>query len=374
MIIQDSLTLDASGLKLTRDGFLVGEARVSRAGNVQQYLGRELGLTGDDAGKSFGVYRDPEVVFDTASMMSLAGRPVTRNHPKESVTAANWKDLAVGQVGGVIRRDGEHVVAPMAIMDAEAAQEVVNGARCLSAGYTVDVVPGEGTAEDGTPYQFKQAGQLRFNHVAYLPDNNPRAGNTRIGDDDRIGDRGNPGAHQKPLNHGDRRMTLKTIIVDGLPVETTDAGEAAINLLRGKLADAGAVLQTANTTHAAALATKDAELAAKDAEIDDLRTKVIDGPALDALAAERSSVVTKAKALDPKVVTDGKSNAEIKRAVLGDAAKDKPDAYVDAAFDFKTAGVKTPDPLRSTITDSAPNGGVTIASIRDAARVAGRMN
>lgn len=339
MIIQDSLTLDASGLALTRDGFLVGEARVSRAGNVQQYRGSELGLTGDDAGKMFGVYRDPDVVFDSASMMSLAGRPVTRRHPKEAVTAENWKDLAVGQMGGVVRRDGEHVVAPMAIMDAAAAQEVANGARSLSAGYTVDVVPAEGVTEDGTPYQFKQAGQLRFNHVAYLPENNPRAGNTRVGDETRVGDRGSPGAIHQPPTHGDRRMTLRTITVDGLPVETTDAGIAAIEKLRGLLAVSDAALATANTNHAAALATKDADLAKKDAEIADLKGKVLDGAALDAVVAERAAVVAKAKALDANVVTDGKSNAEIKRSVLGDAAKDKSDAYVDAAFDLKTASV-----------------------------------
>ena len=61
MQITDSLTLDAAGLKLTRDGFLIGEARVSRAGNVQQYLGSELGLTGDQASQMFGVYRDAAV-------------------------------------------------------------------------------------------------------------------------------------------------------------------------------------------------------------------------------------------------------------------------------------------------------------------------
>lgn len=78
-----------------------------------------------------------------------------------------------------------------------------------------------------------------------------------------------------------------------------------------------------------------------------------------------------AKALDAKVVTDGKSNAEIKRAVLGDAAKDKSDAYVDAAFDLKTADIKTPDPLREVITD-----GVNVADAlaqRDAAKEA-RLN
>src|SRR5690606_12826085 len=151
MKISDSLTLDASGLTLTRDGYLVGEAKVSRAGNVQQYMGYELGLTGDESHKFFGVYRDPDVVFDEKSMMSLAGRPVTRGHPDVPVTSENWKDLAKGQVGGVIRRDGEHVVAPMAIMDADAAKEVLAGARSLSAGYTVEVVKDEGVAADGTP-------------------------------------------------------------------------------------------------------------------------------------------------------------------------------------------------------------------------------
>lgn len=166
-------------------------------------------------------------------------------------------------------------------------------------------------------------------------------------------------------------MTLKTITVDGLPVETTDAGIAAIDKLRGLLSTADAALATANTTHTQALAAKDADLAKKDAEIADLKTKVIDGAALDALVADRAAVVAKAKALDPKVVVDGKSNAEIKRAVLGDAAKDKSDAYVDAAFDLKTADAQSADPLRKVISDGAPNGSVNVASIRDAARVAG---
>ena len=68
MLIRDSLTLDASGLKMTKDGYLIGDAKISRAGNVQQYYGAELGLTGDDAGKVFGVYRDPDTVFDEDSL------------------------------------------------------------------------------------------------------------------------------------------------------------------------------------------------------------------------------------------------------------------------------------------------------------------
>lgn len=164
-------------------------------------------------------------------------------------------------------------------------------------------------------------------------------------------------------------MTLKTITVDGLPVETTDAGAIAIDLLRGKLSQAADAMTAAKTTNDAALAAKDAEMAAKDAEIADLKTKVLDAAALDAMVAERASVVSKAKALDAKVVTDGKSNADIKRAVLGDAAKDKSDAYVDAAFDLKTADIKTPDPLRQIIVDGGGSP-INAASIRDAARAA----
>src|SRR5690606_28908750 len=187
MQINDFVPIDASGLKFTKDGYLVGDAKIARAGNVQDYLGKEIGLTGDDANKVFGVYRDPEAVFDQDSMLSLAGRPVTRDHPAGGVNATNWKDLAKGQVGGVIRRDGDHVVAPMAIMDAVAAKEVHNGARSLSAGYTAEIIADAGVSPEGVPYQFKQSGPIRFNHVAYLPDNNPRAGNTRIGDATQTG-------------------------------------------------------------------------------------------------------------------------------------------------------------------------------------------
>lgn len=371
MMITDTLTLDASGLSLTRDGYLVGDAKVSRAGNVQKYLGSELGLTGDDAAKVFGVYRDPDVVFHEDSLLSLAGRPVTRDHPTEPVTADNWARLARGFLGGRIRRDGEHVVAPMAIMDSASVKEVADGARSLSAGYTVDVVPAVGIAADGTPYQFKQAGQLRFNHVAYLPNNNPRGGNTRLGDANHNGAWGSSLAdHFTPPNHGDRHMALKTIIVDGLPVETTDAGEAAVNKMKGLLDTAAKALTDAQTKHTADLAAKDAELATKDAEITDLKGKVLDAAALDAVVADRSAIISKAKALAPTLDTAGKSNMDIKRAVLGDAAKDKSDAYVDAAFDLKTADIKAPDPLRSAITDSRSTGGVSAVSIRDAARFA----
>lgn len=331
MQITDSLMLDASGLSFTRDGYLIGDAKIARAGNVQTYYGYEIGLTGEDAQKPFGVYRDPDMVFDKDAMLSLAGRPVTRGHPTGGVTAETWRDLAVGQVGGVIRKDGDHVVAPMAIMDAAAAKEVADGARSLSAGYTCLVQRDEGVAEDGTPYQFRQAGPLRFNHVAYLPENNPRAGNTRIGD----GVRKQGLAPITPKKEDVMSDAFKTVVLGDKAVQVAVADVAAIEQFK---ADSAKALKDADAAHEAAIADKDAELAAKDAEIDGLKDKVLDGAALDAAVAARGDLIAKARAIAPDVKTDGLSDAAIRKAVvvakLGDAIAVKADAYIDARFDI----------------------------------------
>ncbi|SFS42396.1 DUF2213 domain-containing protein [Brevundimonas viscosa] len=348
-----------AGVRLTRDGYAVAEVRAARTG-IQQYAGREVGRP-DLA--VVNVYRPPESVFAADSLASYGFKPVTINHPAEAVTADSWKKLAVGIVGGDVVRDGGFVKVPLALMDAAAIKAVQDGTREISMGYVCDLAFEDGVTPEGESYQAVQR-DIRINHLALVPKG-------RAGPHCRVGDQGAPetGQDPAPLHHGDRHMTLKTITVDGLPVETTDAGIAAIEKLRGLLSTADAALATAKTTHDAALAAKDAELAKKDAEIADLKAKVIDGAALDALVAERASIVAKARALDAKVVVDGKTNAEIKRAVLGDGAKDKSDAYVDAAFDLKTADLKPADPLRSTIAD-ANTSVAPVASIRDAARLA----
>lgn len=349
LTIQDRMTIDAGGLTKTKDGYLVGDARISRAGNVQQYYGHELGMTGDDAGKIFGVYRDPDAVFDSTSMLSLAGRPVTRNHPSSEVTADNWRELAKGQVGGVIRKDGEHVVAPMAIMDAAAVKEVESGARSLSAGYTCDLIKDEGVV-DGKPYQFRQA-NIRFNHVAYLPDNNPRAGNTRIGDNEPGG---KPTTPQEKVKMTD---TLKTVVLGDKAVQVAVSDAAEVEAFKASSAKA---LKDAEAKHDAAIAAKDAELAKKDAQIDELKAKVVDGAALDALVAARSELLEKAKRI-AAIDYAGKSDAEIRKAAvtakLGDSAlAGKSDAYIEARFDALLDSAPTATTHNRTMVDMAQIG------------------
>lgn len=365
-IIRDSLTVDAAGLTLTRDGYVVGEAKVSRAFNVQQYFGSELGLTGDDAGKVYGVYRDPAVVFDEKAMLSLAGRPVTRGHPSGEVNASNWKDLAKGTMGGTIKRDGEHVVASMVIMDADAAKEVMDGARSLSAGYTVSVVEDEGTAPDGSPYQYRQAGELRFNHVAYLPDNNPRAGNTRIGDAWR--DQGH--APITPSKKEDAMSdALKTVVLGDKAVQVAVSDVAAIEAFK---ADAAKTLSDTKAAHDAALAAKDTDLAKKDAEIDALKAKVLSDADLDKRVQERADLVAVAKSIAKDVKIEGLTDGAIRKAVvaakLGDAAiAGKADAYIDARFDILVEDAKkNPDPFAAVVRDGMKSTGDAHTQANDA--------
>lgn len=351
--IKDSLMLDASGLSRTSDGYLRGMVKVARAGNVQQYRGSELGLTGDDAGKVFGVYRDPDVVFDEASMASLAGRPVTRNHPPEGVTARTWRDLAVGNIGGRIVRDGDHVVAPFAIMDASAADEIEQGAVGASAGYLTGIVADEGISPSGEAYQFRQSGPIRFNHVAYLPDNNPRAGNTRFGDARNWGLA--PSTATSDQKEDTMSDALKTVVLGDKAAQVAVADAQIIEQFK---ADSAKALADAQTAHDAAIAAKDAAIAKIEAERDGLKAKVLSDADIDARVAARADLVTKAKAIADADFT-GKTDAEIRKAAvaakLGDAAiEGKSDAYIDARFDILCEDATPADPLRDALKDAQP--------------------
>ena len=146
----------------------------------------------------------------------------------------------------------------------------------------------------------------------------------------------------------------RTILVDGLSVETTDAGAQAIAKLQGQLQDAATASQKLTTDHAAAIAAKDAEIAARDAKIDDLTGKVLTDAALDARVQARADLIATAKAIHDADYT-GKTDADIRKAVvvakLGDAAiAGKSEAYVDARFEI-LAEDAAKDPVARALRD-----------------------
>ena len=332
-----------TGLRRTDDGYAVAEVPVARTG-IQNYAGYEVGRP--DL-KMVSVYRPADTVFDEGSMATAAHKPVTDDHPQDSVTANNWDGIAKGWTGETVRKDEANglLYIPMLLADGKLIDKLEAGKREVSCGYSCELVWGDGVAPDGARYQATQKNVI-FNHVAVV--DRGRAGNIC-----RVGDNWQPITDNKePL------VATKVITFDGLPVEVTDAAEAVINKVTGQLADANAKLSDAQTKEGAAVAlvsTRDGEIVALKAQLEDAK---VTPEKLAEMVADRSAIIDAAKAIAPDIVTDGLTDAEIRKAAvvakLGGKAPTA-DAAIEGAFAVYAAGVVDADPLRDAIKD-----GVTV--------------
>jgi len=316
--LNDVLTVDGS-TKTTKEGYLVVDARVARTG-IQVYHGSELGLVGRD---KLRVWRPEEEVFKDASLKTYAHRPVTLNHPKDGVNAQNWKQLAVGQTGDEVIRDGQTVRVPMVLMDAAVIEAVKGGIRELSMGYSCELELVDGVTPDGEPYDAVQR-NLQMNHLAVVA-------MARGGSELRIGD-------TKGVDQMTDTVKTQTVVVDGLSITTTEQGAQVIEKLQKQLADSQVALQKLTSDHSA-------ELAKRDAELDGLKAKVLTDAQFDERVKARAALIDTAKRIFPNIVADGKSDADIRRetvvAKLGDSMKAKEQTYIDVRFDILAEGSPT---------------------------------
>lgn len=159
----DKVPLDVEP-NLTRDGYLKAFARIARTG-VQDYKGSELGRPSLDKVK---VYRPPEEVFAHDAMRSMAHRPLTLYHPRQDVTAKNWRQHSVGYTGDEVVRDGDHVRVPLMLCDQAAIDAVhKDGVKQLSVGYSADIEWAEGQTPAGEHYDAVQH-DILGNHLAIV--------------------------------------------------------------------------------------------------------------------------------------------------------------------------------------------------------------
>ena len=147
----------------TGEGFLIcRNVPIARTGD-QDYLGREIGLTGQEAECVITVHRSPEEVFSSAALASFEGKPATNDHPPELIGPDDVAVYEKGHVQNVRRGTGEwaeYVVADLHIHDRELIEAVQRGKREISCGYECDYVDnGDGT------YSQKN---IRGNHVAVV--------------------------------------------------------------------------------------------------------------------------------------------------------------------------------------------------------------
>lgn len=156
-----------------------------------------------------------------------------------------------------------------------------------------------------------------------------------------------------------------TLIIDGLQVtEVSDQAKAAIEKLQGQVSQLSDKLTASETKVGeltATVSTKDGEIKALEQKLEDAK---VSPEKLEQLARDRAALVATAKALDPNIVTDGKGEAEIRKAVveakLGDAAKTMDDAAITGAFAAFAKDVKpveSKDSLREVIGSQPVNVG-----------------
>lgn len=344
-----------SGTRETKDGYLVADCRVACAG-IQEYYGAEIGLADKEAEKLFRLYRPADEVFKASALATFAFRPVTVDHPVTDVTAANWKELAVGTTGGEVVRDGEFVRVPLVLMDGAAIEAVRNGKREISMGYdaTLDWTPGVTPA--GEPYDAVMR-DIRNNHCAVVD-----AG--RAGPKCRVGDRVSHQTEKEP--------SMTKIIVDGKTIEVSDEVASLVGGLQKdvqKYADVLASVEKVLPGTLGVIDTLKADLAAKEKAISEERAKVADlekkvptEADIAKMAADRAALVDTAKKIAPDLEPGDKAAADIRRAVvaakLGDAAvKDRSDEAVTAMFDtLASVAAKDgneADPVRDAIASGA---------------------
>lgn len=270
--------------KTTKEGYLVATSRIARMG-IQKYKASELGDVAISAGWApddiVKVYRPEEEVFSDKTMQSLSRVPITINHPKEAVTADNWSEYAVGEVGDTVARDGSWLVVNPMLKDAEAIRVAKTSHKEFSLGYTANLVK----ARDGVDADFEMQ-DIRVNHLSLV-------GRARAGKEARL-------TNDKGITMSNE-MELKTIVLNDQAVQIVAEDAAAVEQFKNKVAEI--------------IAAKDGEIGELKASLEVAKKQIADID-VDALVAERVALVGQVKQIDDSIEVDGLSAAGIKLAAV----------------------------------------------------------
>jgi hypothetical protein len=147
---------------LTPEGFLLcEEVPIARTG-MMIYGPDETPIKAGPDGVA-KVFREEADVFNSVTIGSVQGKPVTNDHPDEDVTPETWKNLAIGVALNVRRGKAamdDLLISDLLITDAEGIKLVQSGKREISLGYDADY-------EETGPGMGKQTGII-INHIALV--------------------------------------------------------------------------------------------------------------------------------------------------------------------------------------------------------------
>lgn len=297
--------------------------------------------------------RHPHEVFDTDSLDSMLGAPVTALHPANPVNVSALKSVQKGVVRKV-KRDGNFVNGECAIDDDALVSAIERGdMHDVSPGYTCKLEHTAGVYE-GERYDAIQR-EIRYNHLAVGPKNWGRSGPSvalRVdAQDETQTDFG--------VQMDEERNDAAAEIVE-TPEAKTEESKASEAETVEAAAEPDAKEPEAKAPEAAEASNGDsldvvselektrAERDALKERVDSLTKELAGAKAVDVapLVAARIQLERKAIKIAPEVKLDGLSDREVMLAALsasGDYSA-KSDAYVEARFDLALENADAPKP------------------------------
>lgn len=325
-------------------------------------------------------FRPPEEAFAAASLESVADAVVTVGHPPDAlVTPRTVRQYGVGHVRGPGARDGSHVVAQLAVLDASAIDRIATRDLVeISSGYTCLFEPTPGTTANGERYDGVQR-SIRYNHVALLP-----AGAGRAGRDVKLRFDGAEVRLEPEEPELQTRNDAMKETIDGREY-TVGSAEwalahakrlARLDELEKKDAKEGDDLAAKVDELTKARSALEKELADAKTKIDELTKKLgepMDEKKMDSLVAERSSVLDAARRiLGPDAKLEGKSNDALRReaitkldgaAALLEGGKERSAEAVRVYFEARVRSMPAQTPLRADSLGGAPTLGAPTVDV-----------
>lgn len=314
----------ATGLTATPEGFLRGRICVTGAG-VFKYF--------DETGKTR--YRLRSVDEVSKATAGLNGIPLTLRHPKELVSAKNFKDVSVGYTGtDATFEGGLNNFVTVTITDEKAIQAIRDGkVKAVSAGY-VSFIEDDTGVWQGSDYDQVQKG-IEYNHVALVLEG--RAGD---GVKFQVNDSVDLWEYEKDSININKEDHMKTIQIDSVDYQ---ADEAVINALKVAQGDSAAKQKALDAMTAERDAAK-SQLVAANKEIETLKAASKDEKAFAEKVNARILLLKQADeaGVERSAEMDDKA---IKCAIIGKAFEGvsldgKSDDYVQAMFDAACKGKK----------------------------------
>lgn len=294
--------------------------------------------------------RHPDDVFNADSMASLAGVPVTNNHPPGLLDASNTKQYMAGYTGDNVAKDGNFIAVPLTITDDDLIKQVESGKTEISCGYACELDDGAGTY-DGETYTHRQR-NITYNHAAVV--DRGRAG-------PQVSIHLDAADAEQVSNQSSEDSGMEKIVINGVSYDVaSQVAQAYIAEQKVRKDAADKAESDAKAALAASVAkASQAEARADGAEAEVKKLKAEIATRADAMSPDKIRAAVKNRqrielvanrTLDKETIAkmDAMDDKEIKLAVLKAEDKDtkfeeKDDAYIDARFDH-LAVVLSKDP------------------------------